>query len=83
MSQSAKATSGDQAVKRAKRRTDEMTESCQKVVAVANAIRDSLDDRHERATTSPFYKIDDVIESDEDSLVTSIENVIASASKKD
>lgn len=83
MSQPAKAMAGEHAMKRAKRRTDEMEASGKRVVDAANAISTTLSNRAERAATNPFYRIDDVIVNDEDSLVTSIENVIASASKKE
>lgn len=53
--------------------TEAATTSCERVVKAAKKISDTLTHRHKRAKTNPFVRID--FDKEEDSLVTSIENV--------
>jgi predicted nucleotidyltransferase len=60
--------------------TSAATESCERVAKRAKQISEVLTKRDKRAKTHPFLKVEI---HDEDSLVESIENVIASATKKE
>lgn len=59
------------------------TDSCQRVVSSARRLTQTMSNRVARARTEPFLKVEKGDFDEEDSLITSVENVIASANKKD
>lgn len=67
---------------RAKEAVDAAMTSCERVTDRARQVTDAIKSRQARARTNPFMKVDGDFD-DEDSLVTSIENVIATSKKEE
>lgn len=65
---------------RAKEAIDAAMSSAERVTDRARKVTDSIKARQQRARTNPFLKVEF---DDEDSLVTSVENVISSAKKEE
>lgn len=63
---------------RAKKATDQTLRSHAQVTRHAKAVTESLTNRDKRAETEPFLPI---VFDEEDSLVTSIENIVASKNR--
>lgn len=61
--------------------TEAATTSCERVARAAKKVSDTLTHREKRAKTHPFVKVED-FEGEDDSLVTSIENVTNTIKKE-